>query len=337
MTPNGGQVYLLMDDLYHLFAGWARKHGFMLPPREFFQHLVVDLKEAVAQAVGIPSNDVHVIGSEVLADQVRSLVEEYAADVPIVCVDRMLAAAMPSERWLPYESTRLVEHRDGAWQKVGDGPRPKCPPLDEQVARIVQQLGAGREIAIVDDGCYTSGSLLRCAGRFTEAGLRVRCAIVGIRREAEHGQKFPFPVHRILFYPPDRLLDWVDLRDFILGCSEGGRVVTGGGNGHANAPGTPEYAVPYLDGFGDLMDCASIPPRSAVAFTERCLHLAADLYAAIGANSRRPVLMRHIGRWPYDSTGHPLRCDVDRPIADVIADLRASIRIPRVDRADARA
>jgi|GEM_PF-4118472 len=337
MGTHSGQVYLLMDEVHHLFAGWARKHGFVPPSREFFQHVAVDLKEAVAQAVGLPSGDVHIIASEILADQVRSLIGEHAADVPIVCIDRTLAAAMPEGRWLPYESTRIVEYRDGVWRKIGDGPRPKCPPLDEQVARIAQQLGAGREIAIVDDGCYSSGSLLRCATRFTEAGLRVRCAIVGIRREAEHGQRFPFPVHRILFYPADRLLDWVDMRDFIFGCPEGGRVVAVGGNGHAGASETPEYAVPYLHGFGDLMDCASIPTHAAVAFTDRALQLASECYHAIGASSRRTVLMRHIGRWPCDGTGQPLHADVERPVVDVIADLRAALHVVRVDRAHARA
>jgi hypothetical protein len=329
------RVYLLTDDVHYLMTQWAQRHGFAIPSRGFFTMLFGRLQDAVAAAIG-DAPSVQVIGADILIDQARTLLAQHAAGLPVVCMDRPLADAVPPELLVPYESTRLVEYRRDHWVKIGHGPRPGCPPLEEQIQRIGQRLGASREIAVLDDVHYEGKSLQDCITRLTKAGLHVRCAIIGIRNEpavqqplvddpeAEHPTEIP--EHHLLRYPPGRLIDVVDGRDFLFGCSEGGRVVASGGNGHASPQFRFEYAVPYLHGFGDMEDWASIPHRAALTFTEAALGVASELYRAIEHLSSQPVRMRHIGRWPCSQDGRALNVSPDACIVDVIEEVSVRLR-----------
>lgn len=334
MRTSDGHVYLLTDDVRHLLAGWARTREFTLPSRGFFTGIAGRLQDAIAEAIGDIAK-VQVVEVETLIDHARTLLQQHARGLPVICMDRALADAVPEDDRLSYESSRIVEFRDGAWKMIGHGPRPGCLPLEEQIARIVvgrhpAQLNA----AILDDVCYDGDSLRDCAIRFHAAGMREQCAIVGIRRERDPNLDLGFPIHPLLRYPSGRLYEAVDMRDFIFGCPEGGRVVAGQ-NGHRSAPGMHEYGVPYLHGFGDTDAWASIP-TSATAFTNVALAAAVDIYREIGARSGRSVRMRDIGRWPYLANGRPFPCDPNAVVTEVIAHFRDALGRPAVGRDVAR-
>lgn len=319
MTGEHEQVYLLTDDVHHLIAGWAERHRLMPPHRGFFAALAGELQDALARMLGC---SVRVIPTDVLADGIRTRIDEHASDFPIVCVDRVFASVIPEGRRHMYDMARAMAYRDGAWRKAGEGPRPGCPPLDEQVASIVERIGGTRTIVIVDDGCYDGDSLRAVARRFTDAGFSVACAIVGIQRVRSAGHALAFPIHAVLRYPEDEIVDWVGMRDFIFGCPEGGRVVAAGTNGNASIRSAREYGVPYLHGFGDLEAWASIPSGHAAAFTEVALQITQQLYLGIERTSRTPVHMGHLARWPCDCNGHPIPVDSSVRVADVIERLR---------------
>lgn len=335
MSPDHHRrVYLLTDDVHYLMAVWAKRHGFIIPSRGFFTLLFGRLQDAVIATIGDIAS-VQVIGADILIDQARTMLARVAPGMPVICMDRPLADAIPSELLVPYDSTRLVEYQRDHWVKIGHGPRPGCPPLDEQITRIVAQLGIGREVAVLDDVHYEGKSLQECINRLTWAGLRVRCAIIGIRNEPEGNHPLVDPMtdppteileHHILRYPPGRLVDVVDGRDFVFGCPEGGRVAVEVENGHPTSRLRCEYAVPYLHGFGDTLDWASIPTDGAQSFTDEALAVAGELYRAIEQLSGRPVHMQHIGRWPCDRTGRAITADPNDRIVESIGRVRAHLR-----------
>lgn len=330
------RVYLLTDDVHYLMAQWAKQHSLAIPSRGFFTMLFGRLQDAIAAAIG-DAPSVQVIGADILIDQARTMLAQQAPGLPVICMDRPLADAVLPELLVPYESTRLVEYRGDHWEKIGHGPRPGCPSLDAQIAQIITRLGVGREVAVLDDVHYEGKSLQACITRLTKAGLRVQCAIIGIRNEPK--EQLPLidpttdpptmiPEYHLLRYPPDRLVDVVDGRDFLFGCPEGGRVVAESANGNPLPRLRYEYAVPYLHGFGNVEDWASIPSHAARAFTDETLVVAAELYAVIERLSGQPVRMHHIGRWPCDHTGRAITADSSERIVEVIERVRVQLRHP---------
>lgn len=295
------KTYLLTVDVEPLLQYWAQKNGFSIPDTEFFSTIHTRLIHALKIALG-DGTYVKWFPIEIICSGVQNLVSEHASHLPLVIMDKMFRNITNSHPVFYYESSRVMHHTTEGYKLMGEGPRPGCLPLDQQAKQIADALGATPEnpksIALIDDGCFSGDSLQHCMKMLAATGVQIRCVFIGILKQSKSVQSIQIPIYAHLTFG-DELLDWLCERDLLVGIPEGGRVLDGSNPLSGIAA---EIAVPYLSGFGDPCDWASIPEHAAKPFSDLAIRLSLEIFSEIEKISQKTISFGDIARWPFYPT-----------------------------------
>lgn len=195
-----------------------------------------------------------------------------------------------------FEINRLVG-KD--FKDIGVANRPGSVSTSEQFEALKQVLPPDcRRIGVVDDGCFTAGTLNKFVSQAKEHSLAVEAILMGV---VIHGEELPWgecDIHYTHYFHPGQVLDWVWDRDFYPGVPLSGRTVGRIEDGHP-CPLEPSQGASYLRGFGEMGKWASIPEDGQLDLTKFCLKQSIGMFQEVELLSSRAVRMVNLDRWPY--------------------------------------
>ncbi|MDD5566811.1 MAG: phosphoribosyltransferase [Patescibacteria group bacterium] len=280
--------YLVTEDLEFLMRRWAERVGFSCPSSDFFRTLQQELL-GYLRTIFRP---LELIELADLSGKLQAAIAARAAGTIVVSIDQIYNQT-------PYhlECNRVAD--PSTCQIIGEAQRAGFPSLVEQI----RALPDSSAILLVDDGCYSGGTLLRITELMRENGYVVSQVIVGIIIGRPGNQllaKHPWvELVGVREYPA--VVDWVCERDFYVGVPLSGR--TAGRRVDSQViPCEPEVALPYCLPFGDPISGASIPTDCVIDFSRFVLDQSIKLWQAVGECSGRPVLCRDVPRLPKGCT-----------------------------------
>lgn len=286
--------YILSEDLDILMKEWGEVRGFRIPESSFFHHM----HEALADQVqGVLGSDVEVlsVSARDIDSGIARLLQVHHNGLPFISLDRHCYG--DNEGVLFYDVNRVV---DVEFEDIGIANRPGTQSQVEQLSSIADQLPPGcRKVGVIDDGCFTAGTLNTFVEEAGIVGLEVETILLGL---VIHGEKLPWDdcdIHYLQFYHPGHdVVDWVWDRDFYPGVPLSGRTVGQLVDGKP-VPFEPSQGACYLCGFGDIGAWASIPFEGQISLTEFCLEQDIRMFEEIEDLSSRVVKMTDLDRWPF--------------------------------------
>lgn len=270
-------LYVVSADLYLLLSQWAKEHGFTLPPEEFFDELAEQLRYNLQHHAFSGTTSVVVVPESVLAKGIHDLIKD--AGHPVISIDRAYC-----QGGFQLDITRLVT---AELCDVGEGPRPGCAPVVEQIIRLREH--GLTDVVLVDDVIFSGGCVRRVTQLLKEHSIRVVGAIAGIVvGDGRNALKAAgIETRWVHFY--SEAVDQVCQRDFFPGVPFSGRTVVGR---------TRDTGAPYVLPYGDPIKWASIPKERMARFSHFCTWQNMRLWEAIGRASGRPVLCKDVQRLP---------------------------------------
>lgn len=322
----GRRVYLLTTGLEHSMRMLGRGTGLNVPGLNdpIFSEVNGRLCAALKSAVG--GVEVQSIDALKLGDQVFIRAQRLGDGYHVVSTCPEIVLPNPEHN---LRLNRLID-LDG--QVIGIGPRPGMPSLRIQVRNAVVS-AAGRPIVIAEDGIFSGGTICSLVRMIRQAGGVVVAVVAGFCF-AQASQQLsqldpPVEVITVTDYHPGQMEEWMPDHDFIPLMPNCGRVL-GVSVGNEHLPYYSQnnvcYAAPYLMGFCNIKDWASIPSSAAADFSRQCLDLAQKLFQRVAELNGGPLMVRQLmsqnndpriampfscGRYE-DVLGPPLNAVVDR-------------------------
>lgn len=284
------KLYLISQDVGILLEKWARRKRFKIPEPGYFDALVQDTAADIQTLFDKNRRaKVKIIFAKDLVRETKKLMKIGTKDF-IVSLDR---AYFDCDYHL--ELSRAVRYEGSKWISLGECPRPGCKPLEEQIADLANKT-KGKQVIIVDDGCWTGGSIKKITQELQRVGVHIKGIVFGIM--IDRGKlKIDAPLNSVHVFPEEKIIDWICERDFVPGTPLGGKTVL-----REEGLDTKNIGAYYLFGMGDYEKWASFKNFSVKQvkwFTRRRLHQATRLFEKIESLSGRSVLMKHIDRIPY--------------------------------------
>jgi hypothetical protein len=211
------------------------------------------------------------------------------------------------------EVTRIAVRDGDRWKKALDMvARPKTPSLPAQL-ELIRTRAAGRPIVLVDDGIWSSGTILEIIRMLSAQGLEVESVVVGIVTDYGKIRNQGLPPIFCVFRFPDanvQVVEWICEHDFFVGTPGFGRTLGAPDSSQADPRG---IGIPYSLPNGDPEAWASIPPPVQREFSELCLRVSLALFEEIGRNTGAPVLVGDLKTVPYG-----LEDSLDRPFCECL-------------------
>lgn len=281
-------VYVVTEDVEVLLGRWAARHGFTLPSPRFFTQLSAGLAKILLEyfpAVWVESYE----------DFKRRITQHLNCGLCIVSIDEVYV----DNAHKTLQITRLI---DDELNDLGRGSRLPAMNLEEQVYRIADEF-RDRPIAIVDDGCWSSGTISETVQQLRESGLNVQRVFVGLSSPAARENflhRFDGAISFKSNWEVEGLIDWVCQRDFFPGVPLSGKQI----GTKKMLPIIPETGAPYVLPFGDPVHWASIPKENEKQFSARVIDLTIKLWEEIEATSKHPVTIADLDRIPRGLQKH---------------------------------
>lgn len=272
--------YVVSADIYLLLEKWATQNNFVLPSKEFFNHLREEFSAHMREL--FPNFEF--VGEDEILQGIAGLVAENG--LPAVSLDRVY---FQSE--LKFEISRLVNEKG---QDCGWSNRAGTPPIPQQL-EVLRASGV-KEVVLVDDVIFSGDMLEMITDLFSAAGICVPliCAGIGISKGVRRINNAKRKVRCVHVY--DQVIDEVCERDFYPGVPLSGRLLASGEN----------IGVPYIFPFGNPEKWASIPSMFTVTFSKFCLHQTILLFDEIERCSGKMIFCQDLERkvlgLPMDDT-----------------------------------
>lgn len=325
--------YIVTDDLQYLAAKWAKKQDYVIPTRAWFQEEILQpLVGALADILG-PGVRVECHPWTGMKSGLLTLLQQVEVEegfLPVISLDPVFAHQGVADAAL--QITRMHRERilegQGSWVSLGLGPRSGKKSAAEQLDALSSRssIKACGQVRVMDDGVWSSNSLLAVERALATRNLRVQKFVIGVKISPEvDAQGRPIdmdtvvlktPIRALHSYAPGEVMDWLCARDFILGLPYSGRSL---GESWSAAPedqalqhilsavplGIEDYAAPYIFPLGDPVHWANIPLDKVVPFSKVCLGLSLKLYEAVEKETREvrgervKIRVRNLARPPH--------------------------------------
>jgi hypothetical protein len=215
----------------------------------FCQELMNDIKCFMSRyfkGVNFIFIDMDELGDEIFASAVKKRTSITGATLLSTC----------SEFTELHKGKSLQINRifDRSGHKIGLGPRPGYPTIDEQVSQFMASF-RGDSIVIIEDGAFTGTTLTYLTKRFMEAGAKIESIIIGFAfPRALESIREVYTGEIIEIQSMSNIIDWMPDHDFFPFLPNCGRVVGhswGGVNlplyGHDGAAFCIPYVMPFVD------------------------------------------------------------------------------------------
>ena len=188
--------------------------------------------------------------------------------------------------------TRIIS-KEG--ELLGQGPRPCCPPLEQQVREIHRQYSNVSSVTLVDDVLFSTSTAIRLIEQLRKEGFCVNTMIVGVAKESSIARLKEAKVFtQALVFARDPIIDIVDIRDLVPSVPLGGRVV-----GHRTENGFEPYSdqngiyfrIPYLKPGGYPEEWATIPQNHVKGVSVAGWNTSRTIFAALETTLQKPIVL----------------------------------------------
>lgn len=275
--------YIVTEDLEILMRRFAKKTGFIMPNTEFFKQSQDQLIEYL-----------QTIFPEIILLKAKNISEKLQQKISqsrgiTVSLDRVYNNAQ-----YHLETNRIVDAKTGL--VIGEAARPGFSSLIEQINKLPKK----QHVVLVDDGCFSGGTLLKIYEMFESSHRTIKKIILGVLVNREDNlliKQFPKMTIEAVCEFEQGVVDWVCERDFFIGVPLSGKTVGCLEGGMAKSY-WPDASLPYCLPFGDPVKGASIPQEKAREFSRKVLELSRQLWLAIERCSNRKVSNSDIPRLP---------------------------------------
>ncbi len=285
-------MYLISQDLQMLFANWAKEFDFNIPGKTYFanisQGIVCDLQSIFSRE----REDVAVqlISFDQMYNGLQKKLSSRFNDL-IISLDKVY---LPSNFQL--EINRIVCKKENEWEDLGECSRPGFKSIDQQLDEICSSVNGAR-VTVVDDGCWSGGSIALVLKALRNRNINISKVLVGVF--VDSGKlSLDIPLEFAIRFSANSVIDWICERDFFPGAPLGGRTVKIDSN---NGGTNKSYGAYYLFGMGDYANWASLQFEDKLirSFTQRCIGRSIALFNEIEELSSKAVLMNNLSRLPY--------------------------------------
>ncbi len=164
----------------------------------------------------------------------------------------------------------------------------KSKSITEQFAEAAQYCANHTDVALIDDVVFSGGSIVSVADKLMKHGIHVKKVYASIVMEKALIRLHDCGIEAFGDYTYNAVTDEVCMRDFVVGCPDGGR----------NVIVTPQAfaSAPYIYPFGDIAGWASIEGANAVRFSRDALLASKALWEVIDAKNGRDVQMKKLAK-----------------------------------------
>jgi hypothetical protein len=284
--------YLLSQDIHTLMSAWCRGTRFKIPDEHYFDNLSAAIVDDLR--VLFEKSEEEIIVQLISFREMQEGISEILMsekNVFLVSLDKVYFQGD-----YQFEINRVVAMKDSVWQDTGELCRPGCKNIDEQIEEVAVRCDE-REIILVDDGCWSGGSIAKIIKNLSDKDLPVKKVVVGILIKNSSSLDFGVPLSSALEFDAEMILDWICERDFIPGVPLGGRTV----DAKYEACYKSSVGAYYLYGMGEYKKWASLhlDDDSVKWFTQRRLLQAIELFSEVERLSGNMVILNHLDRIPY--------------------------------------
>lgn len=172
----------------------------------------------------------------------------------------------------------------------------KKEPLAKQFAVAAQNCSHCTDVALIDDVVFSGGSVVSAAHELARHGIHVKKVYASIVMDDALDLLKKNGIEPFGDFVYREVTDEVCMRDFVVGCPDGGR----------NVILTPQAfaSAPYIYPFGDIASWASIKGDHAIHFSRDALQASKALWESIddknGTHIRVKQLAKPIVTWKAD-------------------------------------
>ena len=300
---DGHQVYVVTEELER--SVWLRGNPTTVPG-----NLLEQCRRRLYGALpGMTGAELIVLREALLREALNAKVREVCSELEQPFVVSMTHYTEEPDAEIHATRVAICDH-SGTWTKSElSVARPGFPSLPEQVAAIAIR-ASGKDVVLVDDGIWSGGTTEKIVSLFGEYFAPVKRIVVGVvanRKELEdpekgrpHVAEMCFGVHEWPKSDGQRVLDWIDERDFYIGPQGFGRTL---GLSGLRAPHPRGIAVPYsfphgVPG-GEDGGWASIDMRELKNFSRLVIELSDQLLAGLEELVGRVIRVHDLYTTPY--------------------------------------
>lgn len=303
---SGHLHYIITEDLCPLVHHWAEKKGFVAPSPDWFGKNHRLLRVALDKALN-SGNSVSIIDS---------LPHRYITGIIHPFLNHLLGREIEFRSIISVDNSYLPENNfdtfslevtrgvDVLGNDLGRISRIHCPNISDQIEIFRKgRSGINNDVAVVDDGIWTGGTLKMIIDTLREKKFNVVKVVVGVHIK-KRGQvvDLGIPVDHLFAvqtYEDDSrpVRDWVCERDFFPGVPFGGRTVVDRElQNHFLSEDKKSIGAFYSENKSWLKSWASIDDDGSFPFF--CFERSLALFQEIEHLSGKKVLVRDLDRIP---------------------------------------
>lgn len=189
---------------------------------------------------------------------------------------------------------------DGNGKKIGLGPRPGHPGIDEQVKQFMASFN-GDPIVIIEDGAFSGTTLSFIIEKLSSAGAKIDTVIIGFAfPKAMESIRKVYDGEVIEMQSMSNIIDWMPDHDFFPFLPNCGRVVGhawGGRNlplyGHDGAAFCIPYVMPFVNR-ETMEEWTGIPKLYCQEFSDYSLNKALQFFERIEGELGKTLTIKHL-------------------------------------------
>lgn len=198
------------------------------------------------------------------------------------------------------KSLQLNRIFDRTGQKIGLGPRPGYPSIDEQINSFMSTF-RGDSIVIIEDGAFTGTTLSFIIKKLREAGAKIDCIILGFAfPKALENIREVYDGKIVEMQSMTDIIDWMPDHDFFPFLPNCGRVV-GHAWGDQNLPlygyDGASFCIPYIMPFLDretMEAWTGIPKLYCLEFSTFCLKRTLRFFEDVEKELGETLTIKHL-------------------------------------------
>jgi hypothetical protein len=295
--------YVVSADTGLLISKWGEEKGLVTPSSNFYQEMLVDLKDKLRDSF----DEVEIIPESELKEGINQLVRE--ANYPVVSLDRTYIDEAQPNLMGYLDATRTV---DTNLQGTGLKSRLRENSLSQQIYRLAQ-IADGKPITLIDDVIFEGKTLLEIIEKFRDQGVNIGKVLTGIaiQEGIDLLEANGISVATVV-KPYKQVIDEICERDFRVGAPYSGRTIVNG---------KTTMGAPYLQPFGKPEQWASIPSDQSLDFSLFCLYQSLQMWLEVERLSGQNISTDQI---PRQTLGLPQNDSITEALSISIDQLKGN-------------
>lgn len=279
--------YVVTDDIGYELKKLAGR-GIALPDAEHEKETSGAIIHSLQQVFGT----VDVVPSERIVGYLSGRVAE--SDIPVISMTGLIENGAYGS--LCFSRSVCLTGTDQAGNNIYAPSNPGIYPRSTKLKSLREQFTDAAascrkhstDVALVDDVVFSGGTIVMAADELAKEGIRVTKVYASILMRGAFDILKNKGIEAVGDYVYDDVTDEVCMRDFVVGCPEGGRNVIVSPAVYASAP--------YIYPFGDVASWASISEKSATKFSLDALDASKSLWHAIDRKNGRSIQMKELAK-----------------------------------------